>query len=214
MTMKFSVLANMERFAPSDPPHAAQLAELAEFATAAEEGGFETFWLAEHHAIEFTAAPAPLNLISHLAGKVGRIRLGTAIVIAPYWHPIKLAGEAALTDLVCQGRLELGVARGAYQYEYDRLAGGMPATTGGRLLARDDSRPARAVGRGLCGGRGVLEISGRHVRAQAAAKSASAPVGGRARFGNAPLRRRRRMRSDGDSAFQGRQRSGGLGGKI
>ena len=147
MTMKFSVLANMERFAPSDPPHAAQLAELVEFATAAEEGGFETFWLAEHHAIEFTAAPAPLNLISYLAGKVGRIRLGTAIVIAPYWHPIKLAGEAALTDLVCQGRLELGVARGAYQYEYDRLAGGMPATTAGAYLR--EMIPAL---RGLWGG--------------------------------------------------------------
>lgn len=134
MKMKFSILANMERFSPADPPHSAQLAELTEWAQAAESGGFQTFWLAEHHAIEFTAAPAPLNLISHLAGKTERIRLGTAIVIAPYWHPIKLAGEAALTDLICGGRLELGVARGAYQYEYDRLAGGMPPTTAGAYL--------------------------------------------------------------------------------
>lgn len=134
MTMRFSVLANMERFAPADPPHARQLAALADWARAAEAGGFETFWLAEHHAIEFTAAPAPLNLISHLAGQTARIRLGTAIVVAPYWHPVKLAGEAALTDLICGGRLELGVARGAYQYEYDRLAGGMPPATAGAFL--------------------------------------------------------------------------------
>ena len=134
MSMQFSVLANMERFSPSDPPHSAQLAALADWAQAAEAGGFETFWVAEHHAIEFTAAPAPLNLISHLAGKTERIRLGTAIVVAPYWHPVKLAGEAALTDLICGGRLELGVARGAYRYEYDRLAGGMPPRTAGAHL--------------------------------------------------------------------------------
>ena len=132
--MKFSILANMERFAPADPPYARQLAELTEMVLAAEDGGFETAWLAEHHAIEFTAAPAPLNLISHLAGRAQRIRLGTAIVTAPYWHPIKLAGEAALTDIVCGGRLELGVARGAYQYEYDRLGGGMAPVSAGAHL--------------------------------------------------------------------------------
>ena len=132
--MKFSLLANPERFSPDDPPHAEQLAELTELALMAEDGGFETAWAAEHHAIEFTAAPAPLNLLSHLAGKTRRIRLGTAIVTAPYWHPIKLAGEAAQTDIICGGRLELGVARGAFQYEYDRMAGGIPPTAAGAHL--------------------------------------------------------------------------------
>ena len=132
--MKFSLLANLERFSPDDPPHAELLAELTDLVLAAEDGGFETAWAAEHHAIEFTASPAPLNLISHLAGQARRIRLGTAIVTAPYWHPIKLAGEAAQTDIICGGRLELGIARGAFQYEYDRLAGGMPPVAAGAHL--------------------------------------------------------------------------------
>ena len=132
--MKFSLLANPERFSPADPPPARLLAELTELVLTAEDGGFETAWAAEHHAIEFTAAPAPLNLISHLAGQARRIRLGTAVVVAPYWHPIKLAGEAAQTDILCGGRLELGIARGAYQYEYDRMAGGVSPESAGAHL--------------------------------------------------------------------------------
>ena len=132
--MKFSILANMERYSPADPPHSELLSELTDLVLRAEDGGFEAAWLAEHHGIEFTASPAPLNLISHLAGKAKRIRLGTAIVTAPYWHPIKLAGEAALTDIISGGRLELGIARGAYQYEFDRMAGGIPQGEGGKYL--------------------------------------------------------------------------------
>lgn len=118
--MKFSLLINMERF-NTDKTHRQLLEELVELVQVAERGGFETAWFGEHHTIEFTISPNPLQIISHLASKTSRVRLGTAIITAPYWNPIRLAGEAAMADVMTNGRLELGIARGAYQYEFDRM---------------------------------------------------------------------------------------------
>jgi alkanesulfonate monooxygenase SsuD/methylene tetrahydromethanopterin reductase-like flavin-dependent oxidoreductase (luciferase family) len=62
------------------------------------------------------------------------VRLGTGTVIAPFWHPIRLAGEAAMADIIMDGRLDLGIARGAYSFEYERLMPGLDAwNAGGRM---------------------------------------------------------------------------------
>ena len=119
--MNFSLLINMERFSP-DKSYRELFEELVELVQLAEAGGFETVWFGEHHTIEFTISPNPLLLIANLAARTSHIRLGTAILTAPYWHPVRLAGEAAMTDIMTNGRLELGMARGAYQYEFDRMA--------------------------------------------------------------------------------------------
>jgi alkanesulfonate monooxygenase SsuD/methylene tetrahydromethanopterin reductase-like flavin-dependent oxidoreductase (luciferase family) len=60
--------------------------------------------------------------------------LGTGTVIAPFWHPIKLAGEAAAADLMTGGRIELGIARGAYSYEYERLHPGLDPWEAGQRM--------------------------------------------------------------------------------
>ena len=91
----------------------------------ADQGGLECAWASEHHCIEMTIAPNPFLQITHWAAHTNNIRLGSAVICAPYWHPIRAAEEAALTDRYCDGRLELGVARGAFQYEFDRMAHGV-----------------------------------------------------------------------------------------
>jgi alkanesulfonate monooxygenase SsuD/methylene tetrahydromethanopterin reductase-like flavin-dependent oxidoreductase (luciferase family) len=91
----------------------------------ADQGGFETVWASEHHCIEMTIAPNPFVQLTYWSRHTSRIRLGTAVICAPYWHPIRVAEEAALVDLYCDGRLELGLARGAFQYEFDRMANGV-----------------------------------------------------------------------------------------
>ena len=127
--MRFTLVINMERMGPD-----ADMTEVAdhtlEMVRMADEGGFDIVWAAEHHAIEMTIAPGPFQLLAHFAANTSRIRLGTAVVVAPYWHPIKLAGEAALLDLLSGGRLEFGIGKGAYQREFDRLAGGMHQNLG------------------------------------------------------------------------------------
>jgi alkanesulfonate monooxygenase SsuD/methylene tetrahydromethanopterin reductase-like flavin-dependent oxidoreductase (luciferase family) len=91
----------------------------------ADEGGFNIVWAAEHHALEMTIAPDPFQLLAWWGSHTNRIRLGTAVVAAPYWHPIKLAGEAAMADLISGGRLEFGIGSGAYQREFDRMFPGL-----------------------------------------------------------------------------------------
>lgn len=127
--MRFSLVINLERISPKEDMQAA-VRHITEMAQLAEEGGFETLWAAEHHALEMTVAPAPFQLLAHLAAHTSTLRLGTACVVAPYWHPIRLAGEAALFDLLSGGRLEFGIGKGAYQREFDRMAGGMDPGTG------------------------------------------------------------------------------------
>ena len=131
--MKFSLFVHMERTAP-EQTHAALFAELEELVQIADAGGMHAAWIGEHHGMEFTIAPNPFINIAYLGARTRRIRLGTGTVIAPFWHPIRLAAEAALADLACQGRLDLGVARGAYQFEYDRLLPGLDAAGAGKRM--------------------------------------------------------------------------------
>ncbi|ADV15245.1 LLM class flavin-dependent oxidoreductase [Mesorhizobium sp. M7A.F.Ca.US.006.04.2.1] len=127
--MKFAVSLTMERFSP-DMPMSKVKSNLLELAQMADAGGFETLWTAEHHTIECTISPNPLMTLTWLAQHTQQIRLGTSTLVAPYWSPIRLAGEAALCDHLTGGRLEFGIARGSYQYEFDRMAGGMPQQEG------------------------------------------------------------------------------------
>lgn len=127
--MRFNLVINLERMAP-DADMRDVLAHTTEMVQMADAAGFDIVWAAEHHAIEMTIAPGPFQLLAHFAAHTTRIRLGTGVVVAPYWHPVKLAGEAALLDLLSGGRLEFGIGKGAYQREFDRLAGGMHQNLG------------------------------------------------------------------------------------
>ncbi len=131
--MRFSLFVHMERLEPGQS-HTELLHELEALVQMAEAGGMEAAWIGEHHGMEFTIAPNPFIQIAYLAPKTTKIRLGTSSVIAPFWHPIKLAGETAMTDVITGGRLELGIARGAYSFEYERLHPGLtPMEAGLRM---------------------------------------------------------------------------------
>ena len=124
--MRFSLFAHMERLSP-DQDQRSLYDEFVELAKIADAGGMHAVWTGEHHGMDFTVAPNPfLNLID-LAHQTKNVRLGTGPIIAPFWNPIALAGEAAMTDIITKGRLELGIARGAYSYEYERIVPGMDA---------------------------------------------------------------------------------------
>ena len=122
--MKFSLAINLERMEPTEDMSA--IADhMLEMVVMAEQAGFEIAWAAEHHAIEMTIAPGPFQLLAWWAAHTSKIRLGTAVAVAAYWHPIRLAGESALLDLLSKGRVELGLGRGAYQREFDRMSPGL-----------------------------------------------------------------------------------------
>ncbi|WP_439609876.1 putative FMN-dependent luciferase-like monooxygenase [Reyranella sp.] len=79
----------------------------------AEKCGFDSAWIAQHHFHEGEGGlPAPFVFLSHVAAHTSRIRLGTGIVTLPLELPIRVAEDAAVTDLMSGGRLEVGVGPG------------------------------------------------------------------------------------------------------
>ena len=146
--MEFSLFAHMERLTP-DQSHAELYEDFISLCQMADESGMRAIWTGEHHGMEFTIAPNPFLSIMDLAHRTRNVRLGTGTVIAPFWHPIKLAGEAAATDLMTGGRLELGIARGAYSYEYERLMPGLDAWDAGQRM-RETAPLLRQLWKGDC----------------------------------------------------------------
>ncbi|MCV2863365.1 LLM class flavin-dependent oxidoreductase [Albidovulum sediminicola] len=131
--MKFSLFIHMERVS-ADEDQKRLYDEMIALCQIADEGGMHAIWTGEHHGMNFTIAPNPfLNLVD-LAHRTRNVRLGTGTVIAPFWHPIRLAGEAAMADIITGGRLDLGIARGAYSFEYERMSPGLDAWTAGQKM--------------------------------------------------------------------------------
>jgi alkanesulfonate monooxygenase SsuD/methylene tetrahydromethanopterin reductase-like flavin-dependent oxidoreductase (luciferase family) len=131
--MKFSLFVHMERLDASQS-HAQLYEEFIQLCEIADRGGMHAIWTGEHHAMDFTIAPNPFINLADLARRTKNVRLGTGTVIAPFWHPIKLAGEAAMTDIISDGRLDVGIARGAYGFEYERLLPGLDAWGAGQRM--------------------------------------------------------------------------------
>ena len=130
--MKFSLFVHMEK-TNSSQSYDQLYNEFLSLCKIADDGGMHAIWTGEHHCMDFTIAPNPFLTISDLANKLKHVRLGTGTIIAPFWHPIKLAGESAMTDLITSGRLELGIARGAYEaalrYSKERVQFGKPISS-------------------------------------------------------------------------------------
>jgi alkanesulfonate monooxygenase SsuD/methylene tetrahydromethanopterin reductase-like flavin-dependent oxidoreductase (luciferase family) len=87
----------------------------------AEQLGFGKAWYAEHHFSNYSLCPSPLMMVGHMAGKTKKIRLGTAIVVAPLYTPSRLLAEIGMVDILSDGRLELGIGMGYQGYEFDRF---------------------------------------------------------------------------------------------
>ena len=131
--MKLSIFAHMERITNTGS-HEELYEQFIELCEMADEAGLHAIWTGEHHGMDFTISPNPFISLADIARRTKNIRLGTATVAAPFWHPIRLAGEAAMTDIICNGRLELGIARGAYVFEYERVHPGLDAWVAGQKM--------------------------------------------------------------------------------
>ncbi|MFI7454866.1 putative FMN-dependent luciferase-like monooxygenase [Nonomuraea sp. NPDC049714] len=79
----------------------------------AEAAGFDSAWVAQHHFDGTEGGlPAPLVFLAHVAATTTRVRLGTGIITLPLEHPVRVAEDAAVLDLLTGGRLEVGVGSG------------------------------------------------------------------------------------------------------
>lgn len=81
--------------------------------------GFDTVWLGElHFSRGFSILADPLMVLAAAAQRTRRIRLGTAVTLLPMHNPVKIAEEAAIADILSDGRIELGVGRGTAPLHY------------------------------------------------------------------------------------------------
>jgi alkanesulfonate monooxygenase SsuD/methylene tetrahydromethanopterin reductase-like flavin-dependent oxidoreductase (luciferase family) len=109
----FSVLHHLESNEAS-LPSARLYAEVEEQVRLADLLGFDIAWVAEHHFNGTRGrVPAPLLFLVHLAGQTRRIRLGSAVLPAPFYHPLRLAEDVALADVLMAGRLACGISSSA-----------------------------------------------------------------------------------------------------
>jgi alkanesulfonate monooxygenase SsuD/methylene tetrahydromethanopterin reductase-like flavin-dependent oxidoreductase (luciferase family) len=84
----------------------------------AERLGFDTFFCAEHHFHEYGVVPDPAVMLSALAQRTKRIRLGTAISILTFHDPRRIAETYAMVDMMSHGRLVFGVGSGYLAHEF------------------------------------------------------------------------------------------------
>ena len=95
--------------------------ETVEEAKLAEDTGFTSVSIPEHHFINYLTHPSPLLTAVRVACETKRVPIITACLVLPFYDIRRLAGEIAQADCLTNGRIELGLGRGAFQYEFDQF---------------------------------------------------------------------------------------------
>jgi alkanesulfonate monooxygenase SsuD/methylene tetrahydromethanopterin reductase-like flavin-dependent oxidoreductase (luciferase family) len=80
--------------------------------------GFDEVWFTEHHFIDYGLSVDPSSLAAAAASRTRRVRIGLAAAILPFHHPLRLAEQMALVDIISNGRLDVGVGRGNRPAEF------------------------------------------------------------------------------------------------
>jgi alkanesulfonate monooxygenase SsuD/methylene tetrahydromethanopterin reductase-like flavin-dependent oxidoreductase (luciferase family) len=95
-------------------------AEALEQIAHADALGIHQVWLTEHHFMDDAYCPSPMIAAAAIAGRTRQIRIGQGVVLLPFYgHPLRLAEDAAVLDVVSGGRFELGVGRGYRPHEFE-----------------------------------------------------------------------------------------------
>ncbi|HQV19665.1 MAG: LLM class flavin-dependent oxidoreductase [Gordonia sp.] len=85
----------------------------------AEEAGFDSVWSAEHHFDDYSMCPDNFAILSYLAGKTSRVKLGIGAAILPWNSPLRVVEKAIMLDQISGGRTLLGLGRGLAKMEYE-----------------------------------------------------------------------------------------------
>jgi len=80
--------------------------------------GYDAVWLAEHHFHSFSVCPSVHMMGVQVAARTRRLRIGTAVSLAAFYHPLRLAEEVALLDVLSGGRVNWGAGRGFDRTEF------------------------------------------------------------------------------------------------
>ncbi len=84
----------------------------------AEQLGFDSVWLTEHHFRDDGYSPSPLVVAAAIGARTRTMRIGTNLILLPLYHPVRVAEDAATLSLLSGGRFDLGVGAGYVESEY------------------------------------------------------------------------------------------------
>lgn len=83
-----------------------------------ESAGYDSVWLAEHHFTDYSVCPSVHMMGAHIAARTTKLRIGMGVSLAAFYHPLRLAEEIALLDVLSDGRVDWGAGRGFDAAEY------------------------------------------------------------------------------------------------
>jgi alkanesulfonate monooxygenase SsuD/methylene tetrahydromethanopterin reductase-like flavin-dependent oxidoreductase (luciferase family) len=84
-----------------------------------DSAGFRTYHMSEHHATPLSLTPSPSVFLAAIAQRTKRLRLGPLVYVLPAHHPLRLAEEICMLDQLSNGRLDVGIGRGASAHELE-----------------------------------------------------------------------------------------------
>ncbi len=115
----FTLTDNPIEYAPNQKDPNQMILDLVEQCVYAEDLGYHSVWVPEHHFSVLGVLPSPSMFLSHVAAKTKKIKLAPATVLLPASHPVRIAEEYALLDLLSDGRAVFSAGRGYDKREYD-----------------------------------------------------------------------------------------------
>jgi len=115
--MRFGIFQSAQW--PEGTDQQVRLRDAVDQSVLAEELGFDSVFMTEHHFSRHGIVPDNLSMLAFIAARTQRIRLGTAVSVLPLHDPVRLAESVALVDMLSGGRLDFGIGRGYQWGEFD-----------------------------------------------------------------------------------------------
>ncbi len=117
--MRFGLFCSAQASSDDLPPETGQgFRDYLDLNVEAEDLGFHSSFLVEHHFTGWNQVSATLMLLTCLAMRTTRLRLGSAVIVLPWHNPVLLAEQAATLDLISRGRLDFGIGKGYRHSEF------------------------------------------------------------------------------------------------
>lgn len=117
--MQFGLLYDFRNPAQWRMPNERLYAQTVEQIVFAEQLGFDSVWISEHHFLDDGYCPSLLTVAAHLAARTTRVRIGTSVLLLPFHDPLRVAEDAATVDILSGGRLDLGIGLGYRAEEFE-----------------------------------------------------------------------------------------------